>query len=1225
MKQNTPFRRLALAVGLSLGLASANALAQVTIEVGGAGTIADSTLTSGSVPGQVGATWSTPGAEAGGGNTAETFLSSPDVTVGTTGPVTVSFDHRYFIEAGWDGGAIFVSKNGAAATYVDTTAYISGQDYVGDTTANPGTAWTGGEDVFYGKSSGYDNTASSNLVTSVFNLGNFTAGDTVSVEFRYIADEGFSEAGIDWEIASVTLADTATILDVDFITDGASGFAVTSNATINGGEWTYPNAINHFEINADTLAADRYAPVSAPSVIDLNDADISVSILTGTLGVGDSFQLFDLSGGTTLTGSVGTLTLPPGQWDTSSFETDGTITCLDPASPLIYEGFNDLDPTLNGNTPGLGLTGTWSAECLVEDRSLTYGRLAYSGGRAVPNMAITNGVINNEIGTGNTLLDAGLLDDGATLWFSTLIVKAPDTSDNTNERKIYFTLGTGGADAFDRIGGNTGSGWGIVVNRSNNGVSDQIRGWNNGSDGAGGAFGSSNSSWVPEGETLLAVGKITWGQFGTTQDVFEVYVPDLDLNLGSPVATLSADFDQKGDSNAANVFDTISCAAQRGGPNQNAVPEFDEIRFAATSAGVLPLDLAAPVLVNTDNASGSPIARLATFDEDIYAGSGDIRIVNETTPGTTTIAATDSQVTFFENTLTITPTVPLGGGDTYHIEIDADAVLDYNGNAFAGIADPNTWKFTVDGAPPTVASFGDNTHPLPILTNTSTLVYTVTFDEAMDASTISNTDFGPTAGSVSATVDSVTATSPTTFDIGVTTGGTPGTLQLEIVSGAVISDVNGNNLVVGAGIPSDNTLTVNAPTPNSGSAVVDFQGTIASEQHPTYPGEARYFHVSVNPDNPGTGAYANTIPGTNTPDTPYVRNYTGPVEAYKFLGGTNNSISGVAFQGGTSGRFVYTTEDPSFDGFGQQQCRLWTTDPGADLMIGMTTGATGFVGGNFGYRSFGGAECTVDISGLASGSLHIYYGSFSATPSVNIIMRDTDNVGADIVINDAHSIADGGNGDAANRTEYYLAEIDFVTDGVYDVIIFEWLANGSDYTGNGRGLGAVLTGPDFPPPSGGPYADWAVSNGLTEGVNDAPGDDADSDPSVKGAGGLNNLGEFGLGGDPLDGNDDGALLNAYSSDVVVGGDPEGVLTILVRDAAAGGFAASGNDQASTGDGITYTVSAESTLPVAGGVAVSVSGTTVTDGLPPAPAGYTYVSFYIEGAEGYFQVTVEEAP
>jgi hypothetical protein len=97
------------------------------------------------------------------------------------------------------------------------------------------------------------------------------------------------------------------------------------------------------------------------------------------------------------------------------------------------------------------------------------------------------------------------------------------------------------------------------------------------------------------------------------------------------------------------------------------------------------------------------------------------------------------------------------------------------------------------------------------------------------------------------------------------------------------------------------------------------------------------------------------------------------------------------------------------------------------------------------------------------------------TPST---MRDLDNMAADIVIANAHSLADGGNNDTADRAEYYLAEIDFVTDGFYDVIEYEWLSNGVDYTGNGRGLGTVLTGPATVAVNA--FATWVGGFGLMD-------------------------------------------------------------------------------------------------------------------------------------------------
>ena len=169
------------------------------------------------------------------------------------------------------------------------------------------------------------------------------------------------------------------------------------------------------------------------------------------------------------------------------------------------------------------------------------------------------------------------------------------------------------------------------------------------------------------------------------------------------------------------------------------------------------------------------------------------------------------------------------------------------------------------------------------------------------------------------------------------------------------------------------------------------------------------------------------------------------------------------------------------------------------------------------------------------------------------------------------------------------------------------------------GYSLVVDGNDLKLVSGGggggsAFNSWAASNGVP------PNSEAvDSD-----LGGQNNQYEFALGGTPTDGNDDGSLLNAFSSEVDGGSaGPEGVLTILVRSGAS--FSASSGNQVATIDGVVYTVSAESTLPVAGGLSVSVSGTTVTDGLPSAPTGYEYASFYVTGVEGYFQVTVETAP
>ena len=113
-----------------------------------------------------------------------------------------------------------------------------------------------------------------------------------------------------------------------------------------------------------------------------------------------------------------------------------------------------------------------------------------------------------------------------------------------------------------------------------------------------------------------------------------------------------------------------------------------------------------------------------------------------------------------------------------------------------------------------------------------------------------------------------------------------------------------------------------------------------------------------------------------------------------------------------------------------------------------------------GYRGgFVNATATIDISELASGTAYIFYGDFRGTPNISAVMRDSNGVAPDITIANAHL-----NGDFANRAEYYVAELDFVTDGIYDELVYVWNATGDNGT-NGRFGGTVLTGVLIPEPS----------------------------------------------------------------------------------------------------------------------------------------------------------------
>ena len=335
-------KRKALATAVAIGLGVGSAFAQTKIEVGGDGVIADEILPTDAVP-ISGATYKTNG----GTGIVQSHLVSPAATVTSGGNVTLRFTHRYDFEDNWDGGAVFVSVDGAPATYLPLSAFSS-NGYDGDTQdLNGSNAWPDGEDVFTLASLGYDDPA---LVESVVDLGSIAAGQTVAVEFRGWWDDAALGPEPNWEIATVTLEDASSsaILDVDFQADGESGFTVNNIGSV-AGPWTYLRPVSTFEIDADSLTADRYAPSTPGADIDLNGSVLAVEVLNGTPEVGDTFKLFDLSGGTTLTGTFSSLTLPPGTWDTSNFLVDGTITMTElpplttPGTDFVVDASGDED------------------------------------------------------------------------------------------------------------------------------------------------------------------------------------------------------------------------------------------------------------------------------------------------------------------------------------------------------------------------------------------------------------------------------------------------------------------------------------------------------------------------------------------------------------------------------------------------------------------------------------------------------------------------------------------------------------------------------------------------------------------------------------------------------------------------------------------------------------------------------------------------------------------
>jgi len=133
-------------------------------------------------------------------------------------------------------------------------------------------------------------------------------------------------------------------------------------------------------------------------------------------------------------------------------------------------------------------------------------------------------------------------------------------------------------------------------------------------------------------------------------------------------------------------------------------------RTYAFSIEVEPADdptLTPPMILSITPGNGATdvvtgVDLVATFDEPIVLGTGNITIKNLTDATQVAIPVGDAQVSIDGRLLTIDPTEPLDGDTEYAIQIDATAIDDGTGDSFAGINDDTTWAFTT-AAPDLVA------------------------------------------------------------------------------------------------------------------------------------------------------------------------------------------------------------------------------------------------------------------------------------------------------------------------------------------------------------------------------------------------------------------------------------------------------------------------------------------------------------------------------------------
>lgn len=190
-------------------------------------------------------------------------------------------------------------------------------------------------------------------------------------------------------------------------------------------------------------------------------------------------------------------------------------------------------------------------------------------------------------------------------------------------------------------------------------------------------------------------------------------------------------------------------------------------------------------------------------------------------------------------------------------------------------------------------------------------------------------------------------------------------------------------------------------------------------------------------------------------------------------------------------------------------------------------------------------------------------------------------------------------GDGATKPVYIIANYVALT-GTFDIV--NNLPSGySLIYGFNSGNQIAVTRPLTP------YESWLETYfpGETDPaiVGTTADPDGDSQP--------NHL-EFALGGDPDDSGNNAKVYHLTEDSSDVGTSKELLLTIAVRDGGDGVgmnplFTPDGSQ-----DGVTYTIQGGADLTFAGTVSVV---DTVATGLPPAPAGYEYRTFRLDGSDG----------
>lgn len=250
---------------------------------------------------------------------------------------------------------------------------------------------------------------------------------------------------------------------------------------------------------------------------------------------------------------------------------------------IIYESFDYTPGGLDGKTApaGSGLTGNYSRSGSSSNgfnlsaSSLSYGAHPTSGGSAT-HVGPASGAGNHSkaisistTGAGS-LAGNGLLNNDAQVWFSVL----QRTSTDTAHDGFAFALGSNPLANNTDFAATGAEGVGFAISNTGNLTARVSTGPTTHTIGT-------EINRFSLAETILIVGRVSWGDSSNT--VVDLFLPDINMNLGSVVSSASATVDQ-------SRFETLSFHTRRQGNADPALATdvgIDEIRFGASLANVM--------------------------------------------------------------------------------------------------------------------------------------------------------------------------------------------------------------------------------------------------------------------------------------------------------------------------------------------------------------------------------------------------------------------------------------------------------------------------------------------------------------------------------------------------------------------------------------------------------------------------------------------------------------